>query len=328
MTASNPSVASDLVSVIIPAYRVTEYIGDALTSLMKQTHRHFEAIVVNDGCPDTVRLEAVLEPFRDRITYIKQVNQGVAGARNTAIRASSGTYIALLDADDIWEPFYLERQLAFLQAHPECDLVYPDAVLFGDTHLAGRRYMEVTPSRGEVTVESLLAGACNVFISVLGRREIFLRAGLFDPRLRAAEDFELWVRMLLVGGRIGYHREVLARRRKHDQSLSADRATQARRGLLALERLLAHPNVSPRQVELIRNTARRFQSAAELWDGKRALVECRAADALIHFKRANEAVNSRKLALVIKALQLAPGVLQRCYALRNRFVTGTTARAS
>lgn len=314
--------------MIVPAYNVTAYIAAALTSLMQQTHQRFEAIVVNDGCPDTPALESALQPFRDRIKYIKQDNQGVAAARNTAICASSGAFIALLDADDVWEPLYLERQLAFLRAHPEYDLVYPDAELFGDSHLAGRRYMDVAPSRGEVTIEALLAGRCNVFISVLGRREIFFRAGLFDPVLRGAEDFELWVRILLAGGRIAYHREVLARRRKHDQSLSADRALQARRGVVALGRLSTHPNVSARQAQLIGETSRRFAAAAELWDGKRALLEGRPSDALAHFKRANAMVNSRKLALVIKGLQLAPRVLARCYALRNWYVTGAAARVS
>ena len=76
------------VSVIIPAYNVTAFIADALNSLRAQTFRDFETIVVNDGCPDSDNLERVLEPYRGEIVYIRQENQGVAAARNTALRAA------------------------------------------------------------------------------------------------------------------------------------------------------------------------------------------------------------------------------------------------
>ena len=88
----------------MPAYRVTEYIGAALDSVRAQTFTDYEIIVVNDGCPDTAALEQVLGPYLDRIVYLKQENRGLAGARNTAIHASRGRYLALLDADDLWEP--------------------------------------------------------------------------------------------------------------------------------------------------------------------------------------------------------------------------------
>jgi glycosyltransferase involved in cell wall biosynthesis len=309
--------ATPRVAVVVPAYNVTKFIAEALESVRVQTYRDFEVIVVNDGCPDTDGLEAVLRPFAAEIRYLRQENGGVAAARNTAIRVSRATYIALLDADDVWEPRYLERQVGFLERHPEYDVVYPDATLFGDSPLAGRRYMDVTPSRGEVTLDSLLTARCNVFISVLGKREMFVKAGLFDPALRAAEDFDLWLRILLTGGRIGYQREILARRRKHSESLSADTALQARRGLVVLHKALADPRLPPAAAELVRRNIDRFSAVAELWDGKRALSERRAADAIRHFATANRFFRSAKLTLVVNAIRLAPMLTGRLYELRS-----------
>ena len=96
------------VSVIIPAYRVTDFIVDTLQSVFDQTFTDYEVILVNDGSPDTPRLERALEPYRDRIRYIVQENGGPARARNTAIRAARAPLIAQLDGDDQWFPTFLE----------------------------------------------------------------------------------------------------------------------------------------------------------------------------------------------------------------------------
>ena len=77
---------SPMVSVIMPAYRVTEYIGEAITSVLKQTFTDYEILVVNDGSPDTAELERVLSPFQNRILYLRQPNCGCSAARNAALR--------------------------------------------------------------------------------------------------------------------------------------------------------------------------------------------------------------------------------------------------
>lgn len=118
--------------MIIPAYNVAPYIKETLDSVFAQTYPFYETIVVNDGSPDTLALEAILEPYRDRIVYITQENRGLAGARNTGLRAAAGSFVALLDADDLWLPNYLEEQVRYLSEHPERDLVYCDAEFFGE----------------------------------------------------------------------------------------------------------------------------------------------------------------------------------------------------
>jgi glycosyltransferase involved in cell wall biosynthesis len=102
---------SPLVSVIIPAYDVAEFIGEALDSVFAQTFTDYEVIVINDGSPDTAKLERALAPYLSRIVYLKQENRGVSAARNTGINAARGSLIAFLDGDDVWLPNYLEVQV-------------------------------------------------------------------------------------------------------------------------------------------------------------------------------------------------------------------------
>src|SRR5260370_36978455 len=118
---------AERVSVIIPAYNVAPYIAETLESVFAQTKSAFEVIIVNDGSPDTEKLEGALPTFRDRILYLEQENRGLSGARNTGIRAAKGDLIALLDGDDLWMPKYIETQTEFLRRHPEYDLVYCNA---------------------------------------------------------------------------------------------------------------------------------------------------------------------------------------------------------
>ena len=108
-----------LVSIVIPAWNAERYIKEAVDSALNQTYPSTEVIVVDDGSIDGTR--AILEPYlaTKRIIYIYQVNKGLAGARNTGIRAASGEYIALLDSDDLFLPQKIEKQALVLKEHPE-----------------------------------------------------------------------------------------------------------------------------------------------------------------------------------------------------------------
>jgi glycosyltransferase involved in cell wall biosynthesis len=191
-----------LVSVIVPAYNVADFIGDALNSVLAQTVTDYEIIVVNDGSPDTEALEKVLGPYMSRIVYLKQENRGVSAARNTGIKAARGSLIAFLDGDDSWLPHYLEVQVPRIQADPSIDVLYPNVIMFGDSSEAGEEFMTICPSNGEVTFERLLLQECNVSNCSIARRETIVRAGLFDEELRSVEDFDLWLRVIKHGGRL------------------------------------------------------------------------------------------------------------------------------
>ena len=97
------------VSIIIPAYNVASYIGETLASVFAQTFTNYEVIVINDGSPDTEELERALEPYFNRISYLKQENLGAGAARNVGLRAAKGEFIAFLDADDLYHPERIKK---------------------------------------------------------------------------------------------------------------------------------------------------------------------------------------------------------------------------
>lgn len=310
------------VSIIMPAYRVSHYIPEALKSVFAQTFTDYELIVVNDGSPDTEQLEEALAPYRDRIIYIKQENRGCAAARNTAIRASSGKFIALLDGDDEWRPDYLSVQIANLEADPTLDMLYPDALIFGETKEAGKRFMQCFPSKGEVTLESLIRAKCNVMICATIRRDAIVRAGLFDEDLGSSEDFDLWLRILEQGGRIGYHRIILARYRRRPESLSANPIGMYRHVVMVLDRAEARGRLDPEALEALREERERYRAMLRLYQGKNAFFAGDIDAAIEDLRHANRFFRSFKLVAAMFLLRIAPNLLLQVYNLRQRLLVG------
>ena len=300
------------VSVIIPVYCASRDIPVALASVFAQTFTNLEVIVVDDGSPDAADLKAALEPFRSRLRFIEQPNRGAGAARNAGIRASHGRFVAFLDADDRWMPEFLARQIACLEANRGCALVYCDALISGETPLAGRRFMETAPSNGEVTLLSLIRQECNIALStVVMRRRPLVAAGLFDETLRRGQDFELWLRLALRGAPMRYQRDVLAERRARASGLSGDAVTEIGRALNVLDRFgRAHA------LEGVARTALRIRMMAlvdrlEIEQAKQRLVEGNFAAARYHLSASREPGLKRRLALM--ALQVAPRLIRSAY---------------
>ena len=137
-SARNTDPPSVAVSVIIPAYNAAPFIAQTIESVLGQTFRNFEVIVVNDGSPDTAELERELQSYMDRIRYQTQPNAGPSSARNLGIREARGEFVAFLDSDDAWLPDYLATQMKILIADPSIDLLYSNGVVIGDVPYAGR----------------------------------------------------------------------------------------------------------------------------------------------------------------------------------------------
>ena len=112
------------VSVIIPVYNRKDFIAEAIESVLAQTYTDFEIIVVDDGSPEDMK--DVLGLYLQKIKYVYQENKGLAAARNTGIRNSSGKYVAFLDDDDLFERRKLEKQTEILETHPELGFVFSD----------------------------------------------------------------------------------------------------------------------------------------------------------------------------------------------------------
>lgn len=319
----NPEAAAPLVSVIIPAYRAAPSIAATLDSVLAQTFQDYEVIVVNDGSPDTAELEQALAPYRDRITYLRQENQGPSGARNTGILAARGRYLATLDADDMWMPEHLAAQLAVLEADPSVDVVYADARIIGYAPEAGRTVMELCPSTGEVTFERLVTCECTVHLCVsVCRREALLRAGLFDAAFRRAEDIDLWLRIVLQGGRIACQRRVLGYYHRHAGSLSTDEVGMVEGFLAVLAKMARDPRLTAEQRAVVERQSTVERTSLELHKGKRAFLAGDAEAAVGHLTRANAQYKSVKLAAVLMLLRLAPRCLRALYQWRERHVYG------
>lgn len=313
------------VSIIIPAYNTAPYIGETLQSVFAQTFTDYEVIVVNDGSPDTPELDRVLAPYRDRIHYLVQENRGLSAARNTGLAVARGEYVALLDSDDVWESDYLAHQLDVLRAS-SWDVVYPNSTTFGDPLRAGRLFMDVHPSTGEVTFESLIRQQCNVMVSVLARREVLVAAGLFDESLRSSEDFDMWLRVVQGGWRIGYHRRPLVRSRLRRSSLSADGVNMCHHIVRVLDKVSREMALTPAQQTLVAARRAYFAALLRLHEGKRAFFEGRHREAVQALTEANAQLRRRKIAVAVLCLRFMPGLLLRAYDMRDRLVFKTSTR--
>jgi glycosyltransferase involved in cell wall biosynthesis len=318
-------VTSPTVSVIVPAYNTAPFIADTIASILAQSYANYEIIVVNDGSPDTPALEAALAPFRDRIHYIVQPNRGLSGARNTGIGEARGELVALLDSDDVWEPDYLVTQVRTLTSRG-LDVVYPNAVNFGDPRRAGRLFMDVHPSSGPVTLESLLTQQCNVMVAVLARRDVLVAAGLFDESLRSSEDFDMWLRVVARGGRIGYDTRPLVRSRLRPESLSANEISMCQHIVRVLDKTTRTMPLTAAQADLVADRRAYFMALLRFHEGKRAFFAGDGKQALAALTEANLHLRRLKIAIAILLLRVMPNLLLRAYDARDRLVFRTSTR--
>lgn len=326
-SASKIGTDSDtpFLSIVIPAYNSSQYIVDALKSAFAQTVNDYEIIVVNDGSPDTADLEKALAPYRDTITYIKRENGGPGAARNTGIVAAKGKYIAFLDSDDQWLPTHLEQMLEVLRDDPSLDLVYGDAVNFGDMGEQGATTMDHNPSEGLATFENLVLCKCTVISStVVARRQTLLDVGLFDESFVQGEDFDLWVRVAYGGGRIDYRRSIHVRRRLHQGNLTLDAIGSFEGQARALRKLMTHFDLDQSLREKIEWEIEKCDAAIALEKCKQELVAQRYDKAVSELERANAAFRSWKLKVVLWLMRTMPPVVRHLY-LRRRDTSGIIA---
>lgn len=305
------------VSVIIPAYNIAKYISETLDSVINQTFNDYEIIVINDGSPDTLEFESVLKSYFEEIIYLKIENIGAGAARNAAIEHSRGELLAFLDGDDVWLPEFLESQVKFLESN-DFDLVYANADLFGDSALAGKTYMQTSPSIGEANFESLLDLRCSVITSgVVARKQSVLAAGLFEREKVRAHDFHLWLRMAKAGARLGYQKRVLLKYRIHIDSLSGDSIQQIQREIDVYARVKKMIELDTNQAEIVQRQITRLEADMEIERGKSFLLEENFDSAKKSFEKANKYHKSSRLQIIIWLLRISPRLLLKLYQSRR-----------
>ncbi|MEM3486633.1 MAG: glycosyltransferase [Candidatus Methanomethyliaceae archaeon] len=202
------------VSVIIPVYNGGNRVAEAIKSVLKQTYPNFELIVVDDGSRDNT--SAVVRSIQDeRVMLLRHPNnRGICAARNTALAAASGEYIAFLDDDDIWEPTKLERQIELFRNNSNLGLIHTCAIDIYDNGMVLRRcsYYEGNCYRKLLIRDGIIAS------SAIVPRYCFERVGYFDEDLRLYGDWDVWIK-IAKDYQIGLVKEPLVRTRIRAGSL-------------------------------------------------------------------------------------------------------------
>lgn len=310
-------LTSPKVSIIIPAYNIARFIAETLNSVFIQTFTDFEVIVINDGSPDSEEFEKALEPYFDKIVYLKIENVGAGAARNFGIEEARGELLAFLDGDDIWFPEYLESQVEFLEKS-NCDLVYSDAILFGGSALDGKNFMLDAPSTGEANFESLLDLRCNVITSgTVVRKQKVIEAGMFEWERVRAHDFILWLKLAKNGAKINYQKKILLKYRVRIDSLTGDSFQKIQREIDVFQRISKFIELDDIHEKITQKHLERLMAAMEIERGKSYLLQKKFASARKAFETGNQHQRSLKLNLIIWGVRFFPNLLLKFYQSRR-----------
>jgi GT2 family glycosyltransferase len=274
-------------TVVMPAYNAAATIAPAIRSVLAQTRVDWELIVVDDGSTDDT--VAQVTPFLSdpRIQLVPQENRGLSSARNTAIALARGRYISMLDSDDLWMPSYLDAMGRVLARDADVAFAHTDAWALDDATRRIRRSSTMSPQRPPNPPPSepreflaLLLQRNFLYYGATIRRKVLEHVGLYDERLRRAEDYELWLRILAHGYRGERAHGLLAVRRERADSLSSTTVDVAL-GMKEVYRIVAEEYDVP---EPIREQAR---AAMRACDRRIALVtgERRLAAAALNLRR-------------------------------------------
>ncbi len=250
-----------LVSVIVPAYNAERYITDTLASVLAQTYRDTEIIVVDDGSTDDTRQRMLA--FGERVRYVRQPNSGgCASPRNHGARLASGELLAFIDSDDLMSPRRIERQVAFLRDHRDAAMVFSnyrdfDACGLDDgDHFARCPLLSAVLRRapGGTTGVTLPSGPATDLLltenfgssSPMVRRSTHAAVGGFDESLRASEDYDYAYR-IAARFAVGVLPSVDWYKRRHGASMSANVENILRFKIVTRERILEKERAASRR---------------------------------------------------------------------------------
>lgn len=182
-----------LLSVVIPTYNRVDYLREAIESVLAQTYKNYEILVVDDGSTDNTR--ELVASYASRIKYIYQDNKGPSAARNNGIRNAKGNLIAFLDSDDLWHPDKLAKQVAVFVENPSLSFL---ATGYGEINTKYEVIKTNVLQSSELRSLQRKEMYKNFFAtsSVMVKKTCFNKAGLFNENLHFAEDWEMWIRIL------------------------------------------------------------------------------------------------------------------------------------
>ena len=272
-----------LVSVIMPAYNAERYIAESIQSVLDQSYGNWELVVVDDGSTDKTAETVQRFAARDsRVNYIFQENSGQGKARNTGIESSSGALIAFLDADDLWLPEKLERQVQSL-IDTKADVVYSDITIIyeGDIDLGLTEFPTATGETEGIRMFDLLLIENRIPVaSVILRKEIFNVAGPFEESrtYQGCEDYDLWLKLAAHGALFYGMPEKLVKYRRHSTAMTHKESKVLKPMLRVIRRQIDNGNLNEKQKRfrirgLYRNLIGALLSEGELAEAREYLKE-------------------------------------------------------
>lgn len=222
-----------MISVVLPVYNQPSLVQEALISVQKQSLEDIEVVVVDDG--SEADISHIIDEFGKWARHIRhEENQGAAAARNTGIEHANGEFIAFLDADDVWEPTKLEKQLnVFENADDNVGLVYTGFIQYEIDGAEWKRYPE---ARGSIYIDELERDRIHPTSTVMIRQNILDEVGGFDTDLPSRQDYDLWLR-ITEHYKVDYVDEILVDKREQPDSISKDFESRIEGDLAVFEKV-------------------------------------------------------------------------------------------
>ena len=261
------------VSIITAAFNARPFLRATLASASRQTFNDFEHLVVDDGSTDeTATIAEQLATADPRIKVIRQQNLGASAARNAAITRAAGDYLAILDADDLWMPEFLEEQLSILAAHPDVDVVSANAISLGGP-FNGRPLRPASVTCTPLSLLTMIEVEDSVCITSVFRRRVVDRIGGFDPSIRMNEDYDFWLRAAAAGCRVLFNARPSAFYRRHPGGKSTNEQCALRGIVAVLRKNRSTAGVGRREVAAIDRQIARFERRALIVAARVALTQ-------------------------------------------------------
>ena len=265
-----------LISVVIPSYNHSKYVISAIKSALDQEKVDCEVIVVDDGSTDATK--QLLETYIPAINYIYQENKGLSAARNTGIKNAKGEFIAFLDADDMWLPDKLSMQLREFFHSSEIGLVGCGGYFMSESRATLNQFIKLSYKSHKSLLKNLcLKNIVSGGSEALIKKECFDKVGMFDESLRAAEDWDMWLRILSkYEARFVEKPLVKIRVSENSMSGSSNADKMLKNELIVLDKYFSNYNMSNKNLLRARAYSARYLSAAIAYRENGRLSDMRA----------------------------------------------------
>ena len=267
-----------IISIIMPVYNAQKYLTESIESVLRQTFKSFELIIVNDGSIDAS--EAIINGFKDsRIVYLKQENQGQANASNKGVKIARGRYIKFFDADDVLNPLHLEKQYLALNGH-DCYLASCQWAYFYENHRLINFEKETTHKNYDYPLDWLYdshihdSGMLGAWLWLIPKK-LLDKAGHWDERLSLNNDFDFSTRLLVASNGIKFAKEArLFYRKGVENSLTLKTNKRAFQSALLTTELAMKTILSVENSDRLRKLfADRFQSwIYQMYPGNKDII--------------------------------------------------------